>query len=249
MFEKVNKFHPDKLADRIAGAITDCCVGIGDDARVAVEVLLGHGACKIIGECSLPLASPEHRDNVFGIVERIAGPTATEVMMAKQDARLSDNQKNGVKCGDNGIFKGVKPNEEEMLLAKVCATLEADFPSDGKYIIDARKKKIIVCQSNASEMKIRASLCKIEALEDYDVAVNPLGEWTGGADVDAGAVNRKLGSDMGRAVTGGGLWGKDLSKADVTLNIVCHMFSVAVRARHDRVLRHRRRLDALHGVG
>lgn len=42
-------------------------------------------------------------------------------------------------------------------------------------------------------------------------------------DVDAGATNRKLGSDMGRAVTGGGLHGKDLSKADVSVNIYAHL--------------------------
>ena len=49
--------------------------------------------------------------------------------------------------------------------------------------------------------------------------MNPLGDWSGGPDVDTGATNRKLGSDMGRAVTGGGLHGKDLSKADVSVNI------------------------------
>ena len=49
--------------------------------------------------------------------------------------------------------------------------------------------------------------------------VNPIGEWTGGSDVDAGATNRKLGSDMADSVTGGGLHGKDLSKADVSINI------------------------------
>ena len=38
-------------------------------------------------------------------------------------------------------------------------------------------------------------------------------------DVDTGAVNRKLGSDMADSVTGGGLHGKDLSKADVSVNI------------------------------
>lgn len=48
------------------------------------------------------------------------------------------------------------------------------------------------------------------------------GDWTGGTNVDTGATNRKLGSDMGRAVTGGGLHGKDLSKADVAVNIVCY---------------------------
>lgn len=53
--------------------------------------------------------------------------------------------------------------------------------------------------------------------------MNPLGYWTGGSDVDCGATNRKLGSDMGDAVTGGGLHGKDLSKADVSVNIYAHM--------------------------
>ena len=46
-----------------------------------------------------------------------------------------------------------------------------------------------------------------------------MGDWTGGSDVDSGATNRKLGSDMGDSVTGGGLHGKDLSKADVSVNI------------------------------
>ena len=38
-------------------------------------------------------------------------------------------------------------------------------------------------------------------------------------DVDTGATNSKLGSDMAQSVTGGGLHGKDLSKADVSVNI------------------------------
>ena len=57
-------------------------------------------------------------------------------------------------------------------------------------------------------------------MKDYPNAfVNPLGDWTGGISVDTGAVNRKLGSDMADAVTGGGLHGKDLTKADVSVNI------------------------------
>ena len=53
----------------------------------------------------------------------------------------------------------------------------------------------------------------------YQAIVNPLGDWTGGTDVDTGATNRKLGSDLGHSVTGGGIHGKDLSKADVSINI------------------------------
>lgn len=52
-----------------------------------------------------------------------------------------------------------------------------------------------------------------------DAEVNPLGDWTGGTDVDSGATNRKLGSDMADGITGGGLHGKDLSKADVSVNV------------------------------
>ena len=70
-------------------------------------------------------------------------------------------------------------------------------------------------EANELQMAIEADGMQAE--------INPLGEWAGGTDVDCGATNRKLGSDMGDAVTGGGLHGKDLSKADVSVNIVCHI--------------------------
>ena len=67
-------------------------------------------------------------------------------------------------------------------------------------------------------------------VDDYGIngwkLVNPLGEWTGGPNTDSGATNRKLGSDMGDGVTGGGLMGKDLSKCDVSVNIVCFLKAV-----------------------
>ena len=83
------------------------------------------------------------------------------------------------------------------------------YPYDGKYIIDG--DKIVICQSHA----------KTEDLKEMypNAIINPIGDWTGGTNVDSGATNRKLGSDMARSVTGGGLHGKDLSKADVSVNI------------------------------
>ena len=50
MFEKVNPSHPDKLADRIAGAIVDLAYKNERSPKIAVEVLLGHGKCHIIVE-------------------------------------------------------------------------------------------------------------------------------------------------------------------------------------------------------
>lgn len=71
--------------------------------------------------------------------------------------------------------------------------------------------RLILCQSNAPKSALASLYPGAE--------INPLGDWTGGTDVDTGATNRKLGSDMADSVTGGGLHGKDLSKADVSVNI------------------------------
>ena len=38
MFEKVNPAHPDKVADRIAGAVVDIAYDTQIDPKVAVEV-------------------------------------------------------------------------------------------------------------------------------------------------------------------------------------------------------------------
>lgn len=47
MFEKVNPKHPDKIADRIAGAIVDLAYKETKNLRIAVEVLIGQGKCHI----------------------------------------------------------------------------------------------------------------------------------------------------------------------------------------------------------
>lgn len=207
MIEKVNPAHPDKVADRIAGAIVDLAYTKQDNPKIAVEVLIGHGQCHIIAETSV------HLDfcDIESIVKRIAGNMAIDYAEASQDKHLANNQSNGFRCGDNGIFKGVPLTAEEKRLTKIAKEIYERYKSDGKYILDVENGRLIICQSNAD---------KYDILEDYVGAeVNPLGDWTGGTDVDTGATNRKLGSDMYQSVTGGGLHGKDLSKADVSVNI------------------------------
>lgn len=207
MFEKVNPSHPDKVADRIAGAIVDLAYTKNENPKIAVEVLIGHGVCHIISETSEHFALTE----IEPIVCRIAGKMTVDYAEVKQDEHLAQNQNNGVRCGDNGIFKGVPLSAEEKRLSNVAREIYSRYNSDGKYIIDVADWKLIICQSTAKAY---------ELLEDYPSAIiNPLGDWTGGTDVDTGATNRKLGSDMGQSITGGGLHGKDLSKADVSVNI------------------------------
>lgn len=205
MFEKVNPCHPDKVADRIAGALVDLAYKKSENPRIAVEILIGHGVCHIIAETSAPL----DKADVTAAVHRIAGNLTVDYAEASQDGHLADNQANGIRCGDNGIFKGMPVTAEQRKLSKIARDIFKVYPYDGKYILDG--DRLILCQSNAHSDALR---------EKYPHAqVNPLGDWTGGTDVDTGATNRKLGSDMADSVTGGGLHGKDLSKADVSVNI------------------------------
>lgn len=205
MFEKVNPSHPDKLADRIAGAIVDLAYKEEENPKVACEVLLGHGKCHIIVETSVLFDVGEIRD----IVKRIANIENVEFDWHNQDAKLSKNQEGKIRCGDNGIFKGMPTSPDQRFLTKVTQDIYRYHRFDGKCIVD--NSRLIICQSNAKREDIQCAFKNAE--------INPIGDWTGGPDVDSGATNRKLGSDMGDAVTGGGLHGKDLSKADVSVNI------------------------------
>lgn len=211
MYEKVNPSHPDKQADRIAGALVDMAYSKKSDPKVAVEVLLGHGRCHIINETDTRLSKKDVRSAVRRITKNHR--IKVDYVEVAQDAHLSGNQEGSIKCGDNGIFKGSPVTEEQKTLIKIAKGIYSRYLTDGKYILDG--DKLILCQS-------RAETSDLKRLHPGAIA-NPIGYWTGGSDVDSGATNRKLGSDMGDGVTGGGLHGKDLSKADVSVNIYAHL--------------------------
>ena len=211
MIEKVNPSHPDKVADRIAGAIVDLAYKEDENPRIAVEVLIGHGKCHIIIETSVSLDLID----ISKAVHRIAGDVQVDCIIVPQDKRLANNQEDGIKCGDNGIFKGVPLTYEQLKLSEISRKIYSKYKSDGKYILDGNR--LIICQSNAKTEELKRIYPGAE--------INPIGDWTGGTNVDTGATNRKLGSDMSDSVTGGGLHGKDLSKADVSVNIYAFLKS------------------------
>lgn len=215
MIEKVNPCHPDKVADRIAGAIVDAAYKVANNPKIAVEVLLGHGQCTVILESSVDFGW----DDISAIVERIAGVNSLNLVRAKQDIHLARNQQIEIKCGDNGIFKGTPFTEEDRIINCIAKEIYARCGCDGKYIYDKNSRTLIICQSNVDTSVVEKDYRELFGKYADKIIVNPLGDWTGGLAVDSGATNRKLGSDMGRAVTGGGLHGKDLSKADVSVNI------------------------------
>lgn len=205
MYEKVNPCHPDKVADRIAGALVDLAYKKDKNPKIAVEVLIGHGTCLIIAETNVDITHTEAKE----IVDRIAGKVRMTFKLIPQDPHLANNQEGKIRCGDNGIFKGMPVTLQQKALTKEARKIYALYARDGKYI--QSEQRMIICQSNAKKSTLQAMYPHAE--------INPIGDWTGGTDVDSGATNRKLGSDMGDSVTGGGLHGKDLSKADVSVNI------------------------------
>ena len=83
MIEKVNPCHPDKVADRIAGAIVDLAYTKQKNPKIAVEVLLGHGDCNIIIESSVYITYDEIDEIEFcGLCTDIC--VISNVLMARQ---------------------------------------------------------------------------------------------------------------------------------------------------------------------
>ena len=124
MYERVNPCHPDKVADRIAGALVDAAYRKEENPRIAVEVLLGHGVCHIIAETSVSIP----QDEVASIVHRIAGKLHTDYVEVPQDGHLANNQADGIRCGDNGIFKGMPVTEEQKALCEIAKSVYHTYP-------------------------------------------------------------------------------------------------------------------------
>lgn len=210
MIEKVNPNHPDKIADRIAGAIVDLAYKKEENPKIAVEVLIGHNRCHVIIETNVSFTT----DSLKDIVKRIAGNNIQlDWEIVKQDKYLAENQKEKIRCGDNGIFKGVPLTEEDRQISYLAHQIYDKYNSDGKYILDQKTNKCIICQSNAKTEELKKL---------YPTAtINPLGEWTGGINVDTGATNRKLGSDMGDSITGGRTTRKRFVKSRCKHKYIC----------------------------
>ncbi len=91
MFEKVNKSHPDKIADRIAGFIVDMSYIKNKSPKIAVEVLIGHDNCLIIIETSEVFSDYDKmliKNKVFDLVNK---QISVDIVVEKQDPILESN--------------------------------------------------------------------------------------------------------------------------------------------------------------
>ena len=157
MFEKVNAGHPDKMADRLAGAVVDLVYerAGGADESEPPRSLRGDGGARQGGRTDRdePWPTGLAADDLDPLIHRLFGERVEgNVLIAPQDPHLSDNQTHGLRCGDNGIFKGCPPTEEQRVLTAIAATIYGSIPYDGKYIIEQRDGQwdLTVCQSHLS---------------------------------------------------------------------------------------------------
>lgn len=219
--EKVSPMHPDKIADRIAGALVDYCYKMEENPKCAFEVLIGHSACFVTGETSVHV--PE--EMVKSIAERISGELLKEFRYIEvpQDPILALNQQKNIRCGDNGVFAGFPMPLVHQRALNICKALYEHHPYDGKIVLNQETGDLTICWSNTMTSEIK------KIIPDA-TSINPIGPWTGGIDVDTGITGRKLASDfygIEFPLGGGTMHGKDLSKADCSVNIYCYMLAQA----------------------
>lgn len=230
--EFVSPSHPDKLCDRIADAALDAHLAVDPRARVAVEVMGGHGEVFVVGEVTSSASV-----KIAPIVERIAGSgLKIHENLVSQSAEIARGVDVGG-AGDQGIMVGYATSETPELLPLEYALarslnryLYERWPFDGKTQVTLRGDTVVgvvasfqnaprdeLEQAVKTWVKKHGYFAK-HRNSDLELFINPAGDWSvGGFEADSGLTGRKLVVDNygPRVPLGGGAFsGKDPSKVD-----------------------------------
>ena len=231
--EFVSPMHPDKLCDQISDAILDECLKQDSDARVAVEVMGGHGIITVTGE-----VTTKAYVDVKKCVESVVGSKyGVQVNLVHQSPEIAAGVDGGG-AGDQGIMVGYACRDTKNLMPleyeaarSLCKHVYGFHHADGKTqitTIDGVINTILVSWNGLENVSIRdvitnwMELCVALELFEFDenvnILVNPAGDWSiGGFDADTGVTGRKIVVDAygPRVQVGGGAYsGKDPSKVD-----------------------------------
>lgn len=219
--EFVSPKHPDKICDLIADSILDAYLSVDPQARVAVEVMGGHGVITVSGE----ITSKANVD-VAGLVKSIVGEQfQINVNVLPQSSFIAQGVDTGG-AGDQGIMMGYAFAETESLMPyeyelarMLCKNIYDHYPFDGKTqvtIQDRKVRSIVASFQNTKTDQLTKLVKSLIKAEEY--LINPAGEWNqGGFDADSGLTGRKIiidnyGPEWG--VGGGSFSGKDYTKVD-----------------------------------
>lgn len=242
--EFVSPMHPDKICDRISGAILDEALKQDQKSRVAVETMGGHGVITLTGEMTTK-ADIDIWETINDKVYPLEG-TALSTNIVTQSPEIAQGVDTGG-AGDQGIMVGYACRDTDNLMTleyelarDLCRTLYKEYPTDGKTQItidESKLKTVLVSWSGVSDAQIANVINKwLENKQDMiemstqDILINPAGDWNqSGFDADAGVTGRKIVVDAygPRVPVGGGAFsGKDPTKVDLSAALMARKIAV-----------------------
>jgi S-adenosylmethionine synthetase len=237
--EAVSPGHPDKIADQISDAILDAYLTVDPDARVAVEVMGGHGKLYICGEVTSKVKID--KSDIYEIAKEVyweigyKDKLKIQVNIVNQSPDIAQGVDTGG-AGDQGIMVGYACNDneemipQELYLARkiLKEVLALGYGPDGKSQVtlddNGKISRLVVSvQHKEEDENIRENiLCHLTKIgydvDHYNLIVNSTGKFViGGFEGDTGLTGRKIVQDAYGPqvpVGGGAFSGKDPSKVD-----------------------------------
>lgn len=239
-FELVLCGHPDKVCDLVSKTLCDANKG----GRNAIECMWGNKLFVVSGETDKPWKDDELEEVVFGVLKNSIGLEKWELFGMKVVNNLtvqSAEINKVVGChgtGDNGIYFGGYHSVYTPVIWKMKALCESlsfkvlrdwGYRTDGKFIfrVGSRGNIIDLTLNIASYDGVHPKVDELRSFihvftgAETAVTINPKGEWHNCFGfADCGLTGRKLACDGSCGLFshgGGALFGKDISKADVTV--------------------------------
>jgi S-adenosylmethionine synthetase len=241
-FELVLIGHPDKVCDLVSKTVCDANKG----GRNAIECCWGNQLFIVNGETDKKWKADEVETLVRNILTNDIGLTPEEMrsIVIMNNLNIQSSEINDIVgesgTGDNGIYFGGYHKVYSPVIRRMkdmCAALTAPvlrewgYRTDGKFIFNMDTK------GNVTDLTINcASFENVVfgpnrvALESFihtftgsgtTVIINPKGDWHKcHGFADCGLTGRKLACDGSCGLFshgGGAMFGKDISKADVTV--------------------------------
>jgi S-adenosylmethionine synthetase len=155
--EFVSPMHPDKICDRISGAILDECLKQDSNARVAVETLGGHNKIVVMGEITTNAEL-----NIKEIIQKEINNQNFDIVIniKSQSSEIARGVDVGG-AGDQGIMIGYACNENKDMIPleyyyarSLCHFIFDQYPYDGKTQISINNSNnitdIVVSFQNVS---------------------------------------------------------------------------------------------------
>lgn len=239
-FELVLIGHPDKVCDLVSKTVCDANKG----GRNAIECCWGNQLFIVNGETDKKWGADEVETLVRNILTNDIGLTPEEMrrIVIMNNLNVQSSEINDIVgesgTGDNGIYFGGYHKVYSPVIRRMkdmCAALTAPvlrewgYRTDGKFIfnVDTKGNVTDLTINCASYVAFGPNQTALESFihtftgSETTVIINPKGDWNKcHGFADCGLTGRKLACDGSCGLFshgGGAMFGKDISKADVTV--------------------------------